>query len=303
MSAARPLPVSVLIPAHNRAGLIGRALESVAAQAPARPAETIVVDDGSDDDTAAVAERLGARVVRHERNRGTAAARNTGAEAATQPWLALLDSDDEWLPHHLAHLWELQPGYGLVAAAARYENADGLPVAYHGMPARAPTELRSPAPLLFPGNLIPASAAMVRRDLVAAVGGFRPPDAVEDLDLWLRVIEREPALVSPEVTVVYHLHGAQSSDDAAKMQRLHLTIGDRYADRPWWSPALVEGWRANAAWNDVRSAVRRGRPVVAARRLGWIAARPRRIAAVVSGRVHRARLRRRGRGLRVRARE
>ena len=100
-------PVSVIIPAFNRADTLPRALRSVLGQS-LRPAEVIVVDDHSQDATAEVAERWGVRVIRHERNRGAAAARNTAAAAATQPWLAPLDSDDEWLPHHLATLWPLR---------------------------------------------------------------------------------------------------------------------------------------------------------------------------------------------------
>src|SRR3712207_89972 len=86
------LPVSVIVPAYNRAEMLRRSLASIGSQRPELAAEVIVVDDGSSDDTAATAERLGARVIRHERNRGLATARNTGLEAATYPWVALLDS-------------------------------------------------------------------------------------------------------------------------------------------------------------------------------------------------------------------
>ena len=102
---ARPLPVTVIIPAYNRADTVAQAVASALAQHPAPPAEVLVVDDGSADDTAEVAERAGARVVRHAVNQRLGAARNTGLSHATQPWIALLDSDDEWLPHHLASLW------------------------------------------------------------------------------------------------------------------------------------------------------------------------------------------------------
>ncbi|MGZ6214504.1 MAG: glycosyltransferase family 2 protein, partial [Candidatus Limnocylindria bacterium] len=62
------LPVSVVITVYNRAQLVERSLSSVAAQRPSRPAEVIVVDDGSTDDSAEVAEAAGARVIRHGRN-------------------------------------------------------------------------------------------------------------------------------------------------------------------------------------------------------------------------------------------
>src|SRR5438132_14127317 len=98
VSRREVLPVSVVVPAHDRAEVIERALESVAEQRDCEPAEVIVVDDGSTDRTAEVAEANGAEVIRHGRNRGVSAARNTGVRAAAQPWIALLDSDDEWLP-------------------------------------------------------------------------------------------------------------------------------------------------------------------------------------------------------------
>src|SRR5438552_16330121 len=99
VSARDVLPVSVVVPAHDRAHVIERALRSVAEQRDCAPAELIVVDDGSTDRTAEVAQAHGARVLRHDRNRGVSAARNTGARSASQPWVALLDRDDEWLPH------------------------------------------------------------------------------------------------------------------------------------------------------------------------------------------------------------
>ena len=105
-----PLPVTVVIPAYDRAELLPRALASVAAQT-AAPAEILVIDDGSADDTAAVAERLGARVLRHERNRGVSAARNTALDAAGGEWVAFLDTDDEWLPFHLERLWPRRDGH------------------------------------------------------------------------------------------------------------------------------------------------------------------------------------------------
>src|SRR5215211_6644419 len=116
-SDGEALPITVIVPARNRSVRLVPTMASVAAQR-RRPAEVIVVDDASTDDTPDVAVRLGARVIRHDRNRGTAAARNTGVLAATQPWVALLDHDDEWLPGHLDALWNLRGKYPLVANSA-----------------------------------------------------------------------------------------------------------------------------------------------------------------------------------------
>ena len=287
------VPVSVIMPAYERAALLPRAIASVRAQRGVHPAEIVVIDDGSADRTAEVAAELGARVVRHTRNQGIAAARNSGVEAATQPWLALLDSDDEWLPDHLATVWALCDGHVLAAASALRWATVRRRSQVQGPPGREPLVLRSPAPLVFPGNFLPASSVLVRRDIVLEVGGFRKPDSVEDLDLWLRVLERGSGIVTPDVTVVYHLHESQSSANAAQMQALHVLVAERCHGRPWWSPALVERWQATAEWSNVRSAVRRGRAGEAARHAAWIAARPRRVTAAAQGSLLRARLKRR----------
>lgn len=96
--------ISVVIPLYNRREEIARALASVLRQT--RPAdEIVVVDDASRDGSAEAVAALGEariRLLRHEGNRGAAAARNTGITAARGDWIALLDSDDEWVPEKLA---------------------------------------------------------------------------------------------------------------------------------------------------------------------------------------------------------
>lgn len=98
---AAPL-FSVVIPVFDRAGVLGDALRSVLAQS-CRDLEIIVVDDGSTDDPAAVAAGFDdprIRVLRQD-NRGAAAARNRGIDEARGRYVAFLDSDDRFLPHHL----------------------------------------------------------------------------------------------------------------------------------------------------------------------------------------------------------
>jgi glycosyltransferase involved in cell wall biosynthesis len=293
MAAGRPapvLPVSAIVPAYNRREMVARALSSIGRQT-ASPAEVIVVDDASQDGTAETAERLGARVIQHDRNAGTAAARNSGLAGATQPWVALLDSDDEWLPHHLETLWRLRDGHVLIAGAALIEGVNSGRLAYHGPPERDGLRLDSPAPLLFPGNVIPASGAMVRRALAVELGGFRPPDGVEDLDLWVRMLERGSGLVASRVTIVYHLHATQTTKAVARMQQGHLLVAERFAGRPWWSRGLVDRWCTWAAWNNLKAALRRRRGREAARWATRIVGRPRSWVAIGQGYVFRARLR------------
>src|SRR5499426_4535699 len=93
--------VSIIMPTFNRADTIGRAIRSVQAQT-FTEWELIVVDDGSTDDTVALIEGCDPRLkLIRQKNQGTAGARNTGLRASAGSYIAFLDSDDEWLPHHL----------------------------------------------------------------------------------------------------------------------------------------------------------------------------------------------------------
>jgi glycosyltransferase involved in cell wall biosynthesis len=97
--------ISVIIPIWNRAGSVGRAIDSVLSQQlpNGHSLEVNVVDDGSSDQPQEKLARFGDRIklLRHPENLGAAAARNTGCEAATGEYIAFLDSDDRWLPGKL----------------------------------------------------------------------------------------------------------------------------------------------------------------------------------------------------------
>jgi glycosyltransferase involved in cell wall biosynthesis len=93
--------VSIILPTYNRADTIMRAIKSAQAQT-FQDWELIVVDDGSTDDTAALIAGVEPRMVLiRQPNRGFTEARNAGIRAARSPYIAFLDSDDEFLPHHL----------------------------------------------------------------------------------------------------------------------------------------------------------------------------------------------------------
>jgi glycosyltransferase involved in cell wall biosynthesis len=97
--------VSVVIPSYNRAHLLADAFESVRCQTYS-DWELIVVDDGSVDDTRAVVAKVSTRMPQrvhyeYQQNQGPAAARNRGVACARGRYIAFLDSDDAWLPHHL----------------------------------------------------------------------------------------------------------------------------------------------------------------------------------------------------------
>jgi len=288
------LPLSVVIPAYNRETMIGRAVQSAFAQTPRPPAEVIVVDDCSDDATGAVAREHGATVIRHEANRGEGGARNTGIAHAKHPWIALLDSDDEWLPHLLDTLWRLKGDHVLVGAASLNCGDDPGADRFAGTTKTRPAVLRSPAALIYPENYVAASGTMVRADAVRAVGGYDETlSHGADLDLWLRVLEHGTGVVAPVVGVIYHLHDGQVTNDHRAMAERQLHVLRSYADRDWWSGSKVEAWRGAGAWDDLRRALRTRDRGSAISRAGFIARDPRRAAGVAGVLARRARLRRR----------
>ena len=284
-NGSEPLPVSVVIPAYNRERMLRRALASVQGQRRA-PAEVIVVDDASTDATARVAEEMGARVIRHPANLGEGGARNSGIMAASQPWVALLDSDDEWLPHHLETLWHSRENHVLVASSALRCADDPARDRFHGAARGRPLVLSSPADVIYPENPVPVSAGMYQRELALEVGGYdeRLPHCA-DLDFLLRCLERGSGLVRPEVGAIYHVHDAQVSSQREEMKAAHTRIACSYADRPWFSRAQVERWRAAVAWDLYRlsGGVRRAAAV----------ARPTRAPALVHLWIWRLQVRRR----------
>jgi glycosyltransferase involved in cell wall biosynthesis len=95
--------ISVILPVHNRADVLGRAIESVLEQQ-LKDFELIVIDDGSTDGSAELVETFGddrIHLIRLDRNRGGNVARNEGIRAAGAPLIAFLDSDDRYLPNKL----------------------------------------------------------------------------------------------------------------------------------------------------------------------------------------------------------
>jgi glycosyltransferase involved in cell wall biosynthesis len=273
-SGGLTVPVSVVIPAYERASMIERAVKSALAQQPA-PERVIVVDDGSADETSATAAAAGAEVIRHERNRGVSAARNTGIEAVEHDWIALLDSDDEWLPGHLARLWGKRGDHVLLADAMLAINERRN--RWYGYCGKADIEVTDPSQILFPENYLPTSAVLMRRDTAISVGCFEEGmTQAEDLDFLVRMIEAGPALAIPVIGAIYHLHPGQASADKAEMGSAHAFVIDRFGDRPWFRTAVVRYWEGVTGWDRARAALWDGERWAAVAAMAKVAVSPRR---------------------------
>jgi glycosyltransferase involved in cell wall biosynthesis len=215
--------VTVIIPTHNRSALVGDAIDSVLSQKGLR-FEVIVVDDGSTDETTARLEGYGDRIrcVRQP-HRGVSAARNHGVRLARGSWLAFLDSDDQWLPGKLVAQLTLHTAerrFGLSQTAERWvRNGRHVNQCAHHQP---PTGEFFMASLLR--CVVSPSAAMVRRDLFEAVGGFDESLAVcEDYDLWLRLAARTELGFIPRALVVKRAgHEEQLSERYWGMDRFRV---------------------------------------------------------------------------------
>ena len=178
---------SVVIPVYNRASLLAQALRSVLAQSD-QDFEIIVVDDGSTDDPVRVVDALSDLriVIIRQDNRGGGAARNTGIDRARGRFVAFLDSDDEYLPHHLAamrRLLEHAPntvGYARVVVD-RGEGRTFL------KPPRAIAEGEDMAVyLLCRRGFVPVNTVVVERALAQRIRFHESLPAAEDTDFAIR---------------------------------------------------------------------------------------------------------------------
>lgn len=216
--SSNPL-VSVVIPAYNSERFLAEALASVSAQTYA-PVETIVIDDGSTDGTAAVASAHPGITLIEQRNSGPSAARNRGFAASRGEFVAFHDADDLMTPDKLSVQVGLMlddPGVGCVLAEQELivEKGAELPFWVEGtkvevvMPPRPP-DLKD-EPMVHPMSMV------VRRETFERVGAFdESMRAAEDFDWMLRAAEEgvEIARLS-EVLLRRRVHPGSLTQNAA----------------------------------------------------------------------------------------
>lgn len=163
---AAPL-VSVVIPVFNRQDVLRRAIASVRAQT-VHSYELIVVDDGSNEPS--IADQISypnTRILRHSKNRGAAASRNTGANAAEGRYIAFLDSDDEWHPEKLARqltFMQTSPRCRASCTGFALLGEEGI------FDRRLPPALSDLNEILWGCRISPGSTLMVERTLYETVG-------------------------------------------------------------------------------------------------------------------------------------
>lgn len=200
--------VSVIIPTHNRAQLIERALHSVLSQTYSH-LEVIVIDDASMDDTQHRVETLQQvdqriRYIRHDINRGAQAARNTGIQAAQGKYIAFLDSDNEWLPQKLylqmVIFSQKADSFGVIYCGFRKVSGNGETLSEH-IPKH-----RGYIYLLALGDWVAdTSTLVVRKDILEKIHGFNEGIRVyQEWDLCIRLSRVCKFDFVPECLTLYH---------------------------------------------------------------------------------------------------
>ena len=218
--------IAVIIPTHNRAALLDRAVQSVLGQT-FRDFELVVVDDGSTDGTAELPifknsdPRL--RYIRFPENEGVSSARNAGVKATSAPWIAFLDSDDEWLPEKLEKQvrWTIEHTDMHIVQTREIWIRRGKKV----NPPRTHEKFEGD---LFAASLercmVTPSSVMLRRTLFNRTGGFNESfQACEDYDLWLRITCRCPVgLIDEYLLKRYGGHADQLSAIVPVLDRFRI---------------------------------------------------------------------------------
>jgi glycosyltransferase involved in cell wall biosynthesis len=258
--------VAVVIPCYGYAHLLPEALDSVLEQT-CVPRRVMVVDDGSPDDTAGVAERYGEAGVEYlwRPNGGPGAARNSGAAACDTEYLVFLDADDRLDPRYLEHTVPMLDGagdeIGYVYTQCRYFGDEDGTTAFP--PWDAAKLLRWP--------FVHASA-LVRSELLARFPyDERRSRGLEDWDFYLTLAEHGIAgILVDEPLLLYRKHGAGSRGGQLEV--------DPTAERTF-RHVLRKHWRLGGLAHALRVEAYYARRSLE-RRLGSVTSRPRRSTPV-----------------------
>ncbi len=253
----RPL-VSAIIPTYNRRDDVVIAVRTAIEQTyPAESLEIIVVDDGGADDTAEVLARTYRDRVRtlKKPNGGVSSARNHGLAVAKGDYLALLDSDDEWLPTKIERQVDYlaaHPGYGMVITDVERMDEHRVGFEIFHRREQIPVDGWALRHVMKNPALAPASA-MFTRDVFEDVGGFDEGlRTAEDLDFHLRIALRWPIGVIEE-PLTRAMRGHQGLSALARTYRDYLGVIERFVrdhghrlDPRDVDAALLEAYARNA---------------------------------------------------------
>ena len=266
------MKVSVVIPTHNRTAWLELTIRSVLRQHHS-DLETIVVDDGSTDDTPELLSRMAdprVRVIRHDSSQGVAASRNHGAAEARGEWIGFVDDDDVWAPDKLASQLDAVDAAGRTWVYAGVVHVDDHTRLIGGRPPLPPDAV---ARLVRHYNVVPGggSNVIVQRDAFQRAGPFDVRlKNTEDWEMWIRLNEQGPPAWVPRPLVGKREHARMASLDVTAIfegvsliERRHETNVDRGVLHRWIAEvSLRNGQRLEAIKHMAIAAVRGQAPGV-----------------------------------------
>ena len=233
MSSAIPIHFSVVIPVYNRQHLLNRAIDSILQQT--RPAEeVIVVNDGSTDETSKILQQYAHQLKTiNQKNRGVSAARNAGIRKAAGNWIALLDSDDAWLPDKLKQAEDFihnNPDIQIFQSEELWVR-NGQRVNPKNKHKKISGDIFSAS---LPLCIVSPSAVLIHKPLLNEVGLFDESLPVcEDYDLWLRISQRYPVGLDPVPGIIkYGGHSDQLSTQYWGMDRFRIKALEKLLSNP-----------------------------------------------------------------------
>lgn len=254
--------VSAVIPLYNHADYIEAAIDSALAQGEVLR-ELVVIDDGSQDGSAQAMRRLARRDARirfrSQANRGAAATLNTALGDCTGTYVAILNSDDAWLPGRLEALvlaLQATPGAAIAASGIAFMDGHGKAVAnaWHD-DAMAFRAGHSTATALVNGNfLVSTSNFLFPRALLQEIGGFAELRYAHDLDFALRALALGHGLVLlDEALLRYRVHARNTiAEDHRGVRAEWAAAAAAYLTLRWDRPDAPEpDWQEAAAMEDV----------------------------------------------------
>lgn len=274
MASKTSTTVSVIIPTHNRASLLPQMLAALVRQTyPPQLLEVVIIDDGSTDDTAAVAQNFTGLTLNYvaQKNLGATLARNLGAQHARGPWLIFMDDDIELLPDSIAALIETLEGsqqtvvVGTLLAVDKMESTGGMEVK---------TGPDGPIPAAYVTN-IPATKCFtgllgIHRDDFIALGMFQDPTGGwpnwDDVDFGIRAERAGYRLMrNRKAEAIHHDLAATNLDAAAKRWyrasesavRLIQKYPDLYEALPMFHDKTPIRWRRDSRRLVFRKIARR----------------------------------------------
>lgn len=239
------LSIALIIPTFNRAAKLRQALLSVKNQTLPTD-EIIIVDDGSTDDSETLVKSEFSKVTYiYQENKGVSAARNLGIQNSTRPWIAFLDSDDQWLPQKLKKQMEAinrNPEI-LVCHTDEIWIRNGKRVNQTKKHGKSGGWIFSQC---LPLCAMSPSSIVIHRSVFENVGLFDETlPACEDYDLWLRITSRYPVLFINQALIIKHGgHDDQLSRKFWGMDRFRIMALKKIVDAGELKPQDEKAARA-----------------------------------------------------------